>query len=75
MKIQPFGIRTIKVLILILFTYYMVELLPEIHYVFFNIIIKSLVILLIYGMLIIIVKPSEDITKFLKDFWNKLKMV
>jgi len=75
MKIQPFGIQTIKVLILILFTYYMVELLPEIHYVFYNIIIKSLVILLIYGMLIIIVKPSEDITKFLKDFWNKLKMV
>ena len=75
MKIQPFGIQTIKVLLLILFTYYMVEFLPEIHYVFYNIIIKSLVILLIYGMLIIIVKPSEDITKFLKDFWNKLKMV
>ena len=30
MKIQPFGIQTIKVLILILFTYYMVDLIPEI---------------------------------------------
>ena len=75
MQIQPFGIQTIKVVILILFTYYIVKLLPEINYIFYNIIIKSLFILLVYGTFIIIIKPSKDITKFLKDFWNKLKKI
>ena len=75
MKIQPFGIQTIKVIILILLTYYIVDLIPEINHVIYNIIFKSLVIFSLYSLLIVLFKPSEDIIKFMKDLWSKFKSV
>ena len=75
MKIQPFGIQTIKVIILILLTYYIVDLIPEINHVIYNIIFKSLVIFSLYILLIVLFKPSEDIIKFMKDLWSKFKRV
>ena len=46
MNIQPFGIQTIKVIILIYIVNYIYidELIPEINHVIYNIIFKSLVI-------------------------------
>ena len=75
MKIQPFGIQTIKVIILIILTYYIVDLIPEINHVIYNIIFKSLVIFSLYILLIVLFKPSEDIIKFMKDLWSKFKRV
>ena len=70
LNLQPFGIHTVKVILLGIFTYGITLLLPVFEGSFvttlINIIIKSLTILIIFGGGVLFLKVSEDLNKLFK---------
>lgn len=76
MGMQPFGLGTIKVILLGLFTYGITLLLPVFQGSFFtillNIFIKSITILLLFGGGILWLSVSEDLNRTIKTISKKL---
>ena len=76
MGLQPFGIQTVKVILLGLFTYGITLLLPVFQGSFFlillNIFIKSITILLIFGGGVLWLSISEDLNRTIRILLNKL---
>jgi O-antigen/teichoic acid export membrane protein len=74
MGLQPFGIQTIKVIILGLSTYGLTILIPvfegNIWMIFLNIALKSITILVIFGGGVLWLNVSEDLNKTVKKIWD-----
>lgn len=75
-KLQPFGIDTVKVIFLGIVTYGIVLLLPTFEgsffLVFLSVIIKSITILVIFGGGVLWLKVSEDLNRTLATLLKKL---
>jgi len=76
MKIQPFTFNTIKVLVIILITLLINYFIPVQSALILDIILRSLIIFLIFSILTIITKSSEDVDiilrKLIKFIGNRL---
>ena len=76
LNLQPFGIHTVKVILLGIFTYGITLLLPFFEGSFvkilINIVIKSLTILIIFGGGVLFLNVSEDLNKVVKGLTKKI---
>ena len=75
MRLQPFGNHTVKVILLGIFTYGITILMPsESHAMnsMFNIFIKSITILVIFGGGVLWLKVSEDLNRTIGTLFRKL---
>ena len=74
MGLQPFGIQTIKVILLGLLTYVLTLLIPlfegNIWMIFLNIALKSITILVIFGGGVLWLSVSKDLNKTVKKIWD-----
>ncbi|NJN41373.1 MAG: oligosaccharide flippase family protein [Flammeovirgaceae bacterium] len=71
-KFQPFTFNTGKVLLISLLTVSLNEFLPDIKNVFIDIAYRSTLLTLFYGILVIVLKPSEDSNRLFKSGVTKL---
>ena len=74
LKIQPFNFKTIKLLCVILFVYFVVSFIPVdsfINNIYFNIIVRCFMLLILFSPLILILNISRDINKMI---FNILKL-
>lgn len=75
MGLQPFNVNTLKVLTLGIFTFLFTLILPvfegNIFIIFFNILIKSVAIILIFGGTVVYLNISEDLNKLIYSFKDK----
>ena len=70
-KMQPLKINHIFVIIISVVSYFAADIIPLFNNVFFDIIIRSGIIVIIYGVLIILFKVSDDINlKLIKNFFK-----
>lgn len=75
-KMQPFTIDTVKAILIGLFSYYIITLVPSVENLFLNMLIKSVLVTILYWTLIYSFKVSEDINGIIKngiDLMNKKK--
>ena len=72
-RIQPFGLGTIWTILISLLCYGIVSLLPEFNIAIFDIIIRSVVILVVFGLLIYYFKISDDINQVVDKLVIRLK--
>ena len=71
-KMQPLKINHIFVIIISVVSYFAADIIPLFNNVIFDIIIRSGIIVLIYGILIILFKVSDHINlKLIRDFIKK----
>jgi O-antigen/teichoic acid export membrane protein len=78
LNMQPFDLKTVKVLFLGIFTFILVSFIPKIDGSFFNeitsIIIKSILIVAIYASGIILLKVSDDVNNIFRLVLEKLRL-
>jgi len=72
LKMQPFSWKTLMVILLAMLVYGLSLLIPETQNPYWNIIIQSLAIGLVYSTLIYYFKISEDINKMLDKVFKQL---
>jgi len=65
--IQPFTFHTFKAVALIILTYYIVNVIPFSDHIFYAILLRSVLILLIFLPLMLLFHISEDINKLVVD--------
>jgi len=70
--LQPFTFQTIKAVILIIFTYYIVNIIPFSDNIFYAILLRSGLIVLIFLTLMLFFHISEDINKIVVDIRKRL---
>ena len=73
MKIQPFTRNTVKVLVICGITIFINYILPEVHIIILDVIVRSLVIASVFGILIVLSKSSEDINNMLLKIVKAIK--
>ena len=71
MNMQPFSYKTIYTIILLILIYFLLIFLPNTGYALFDIFWKSLIALLIFGLLVLYFNLSDDISLMMKDFKNR----
>ena len=71
LKLQPFSLQTLQVLGLAIITYGLNLLLPDVGYAILNIIIKSALVVLIFGGGVMFFRISEDISTLVDSLWSK----
>ena len=76
LNLQPFGIQTVKVVLLGIFTYGITLLLPVFEgnfiKILINIILKSFTILIIFGGGVLFLKVSEDLNNVVKIIFKRI---
>ena len=70
--LQPFTFQTIKAVILIIFTYYIVNIIPFSDNIFYAILLRSGLIVLIFLPLMLFFHISEDVNKIVVDIRKRL---
>ena len=73
-KIQPFSFQTIKVLAIGTLSLLVGLNAPELNNVFVDIIYRSILVTLLFGGMILWLKPSEDVDGLVKSFMKKLNL-
>ncbi len=71
-KIQPFSTDTIKVLIISGIVFFVNYILPSLNNLYLDVAVRSFVILILFGSLVIITNSSEDINDLVSIFFKKL---
>jgi len=71
LRIQPFSINTLKSLAIFIIVLLVGGLVPRSGLAIFDIIITSVTITLLYGALVLFLKPSPDIDQLAKSFISK----
>ena len=71
LRIQPFSINTLKSLAIFIIVLLVGGLVPSSGLAIFDIIITSVTITLLYGALVLFLKPSPDIDQLAKSFISK----
>ncbi len=69
-RLQPFSYKTLVCILIGIITYFVAILIPSIQNVYFNIIIKSVCICIVYGFLTYSLNVSKDITDIIKKHLN-----
>lgn len=72
LKLSPFNINTIKVLIILILTYYGNKLIPQFSNTYADVLIRSSAITLLYGSLILFTRCSEDVNKLFGYLMTKI---
>ena len=72
LKLQPFNIQTLKALLIAGITLFIGYLIPGLDIPILEIILKSLVMSSVFSILILALKPSEDISQLIMKSWNKI---
>jgi O-antigen/teichoic acid export membrane protein len=72
MNMQPFSLKTIYTILLLVIIYLLLNFLPNSSYAFLDIIWKSLVVLIIFIPGVLYFNLSEDISLFVKDLKTNL---
>jgi O-antigen/teichoic acid export membrane protein len=62
-KIQPFSLNTIKVLLIFLLTFFVSYFISSMQNFIIDLIVRSLVIIIIFGGLVLLLNVSEDVKK------------
>jgi len=73
MRIQPFTLNTIKVLVICGLTYLLNYVIPQQYNIVFDIALRSLLIFIFFSGLIILTKSSEDINAALIKIIGRLR--
>ncbi len=71
LKMQPFTVASLKVLLIVLLTLALNLIIPTFTSVFVDIVIRSGVVTLVYGFLIFITKSSPDGNRLLANIWSR----
>lgn len=71
-KIQPFTSNTLKVLVIGAVTYILNAFLPPLNSLYFDIILRSLLIFIVYSGLVLLFKTSEDLNNILNKVIKKI---
>ena len=72
MNMQPFSLKTIYTILLLVIIYLLLNFLPNSSYAFLDIIWKSLVVLIIFIPGVLYFNLSEDISLFIKELKTNL---
>lgn len=72
-KIQPFTPNTIKVLVIGAATFILTAFLPTFSSLYFDIILRSSLIFVVYSGLVLMFKASEDLNNILNKVINKIR--
>lgn len=70
-KLQPYNYKSILVVIIALVSYAPIYFLPEFTNIFVDILIQSTAVILIFSLLTLILKPSDDIQNLLVTYRNR----
>ncbi|HED37209.1 MAG TPA: polysaccharide biosynthesis protein, partial [Ignavibacteria bacterium] len=73
MKIQPFSLNTIKVLIICAVTFIFNYFIPVERIAIVDILIRSILIASLFGVLIVVTKSSEDINSVILKVFNLIR--
>lgn len=71
LKIQPINLNTLKSVLLIILVYFIVDSIPVTENIFYNILLRSSIIILLYFSLLLLFKVSEDLNKIVGELWGK----
>lgn len=74
-KIQPFTSGTVKVLIIFFLTLFVSYLIPPIQNFVLDLIIRSLIVLVLFGGLTLTLNVSEDVNNVVQSALNKIKKI
>ncbi|HET8858668.1 polysaccharide biosynthesis C-terminal domain-containing protein [Marivirga sp.] len=74
LQFQPFSLHTLSTILLSGFCLFIVSIIPEFSHPILNIAYLSLVTLIIYGLLMLLFKPSKEITVIIKDLREKFNL-
>ncbi|MEO8233559.1 MAG: oligosaccharide flippase family protein [Ignavibacteriota bacterium] len=72
-KIQPFSFNTLKVLAIFLLTLLISHLIPPFNNFIFDLILRSLVVLFLFGGLVLLLKISEDVQIVVNSIIGRIK--
>jgi O-antigen/teichoic acid export membrane protein len=72
MKLNPFTINTIKVLVVLIITYFLNGIIPQFSNAYLDIIIRSGVITLVFSSLILLLRCSEDANKLFRNIISRV---
>lgn len=70
-KIHPLKYNHIVILIIGIITYFFSQVIGPMSSFIFDIILRSIFIVIVFGLLIIMFKSSEDINAILRKYWSK----
>jgi len=71
-KYQPFNFKYLLVIVFAVATYYLATLIPKVVSLYVDILIRSALITIVFGLLIYFSGVSEDINSRVKVYFNKL---
>ena len=72
-KIQPFSINTAKVLIIFFSVFFISYLISPLENFIVDLILRSLMILIVFGGFVLMLNISEDVTKVVKAIMQRIK--
>lgn len=72
-KIQPFSLNTIKVLLIFLFTFFVSYFISSMQNFILDLIVRSLVIIIIFGGLVLTLNVSEDVKIVVNSILMRIK--
>jgi len=72
LKLQPFSIHTFKALLIAGITYLVGNVIPGMDIPILEIIIKSIAMSAIFASLVLVLKPSKDISQLIMNSWNQI---
>jgi O-antigen/teichoic acid export membrane protein len=74
-KIQPFSLSTFKVLLIFFVSLFISYLMSPIQNFIIDIVIRSLIILLVFGGSVLLLNISEDVTRVVKSMFQRIKNI
>ncbi|MBL4755579.1 MAG: polysaccharide biosynthesis protein [Flavobacteriales bacterium] len=72
LKIHPFTINTPKALLICGTAYFLGNILPIIENTYLDILQRGTVVTVAYLVLLLLIKPSEDVDNLIRGFWKKI---
>lgn len=72
-KFQPFSTSTLLALLIAALTFFSVHYIPKWENPYINVVWISGLIALIFGVLILVLKPSKEINKTILTIWNRIR--
>lgn len=74
-KIQPFSVNTIKMLVIFFSVFFISYAISPLGNYIMDIILRSVIILIVYGGFVLFLNISEDVTKVVKSIITRIKDV
>ncbi len=71
-RLQPFSFQTIKVLFIGSFCLIVGLNIPQLMNIYFDILIRSTVVTVMFGALVLLMKPSAEVNSLVSQIWNRI---